>query len=124
MAITHDVVVRHDPFGAIVGQGHDAAAIGHQGHRALGHGGQGVAGDVQRAQEVVAAGVDVLALQFFLVGIGDGVNQKVDGAPLFLDRGKHGLSIVASSVTSQCSTMVEPTDAARGSTRRFKASPW
>src|SRR3546814_6794608 len=44
------------PFGAVVGQRHDAAAALRQRHGALADRGQRVAGDVERAQEVVAAG--------------------------------------------------------------------
>src|SRR3546814_1214845 len=38
-------------------------------------------GDVERAQEVRAAGVDVLALELVLVGIGDRVDDEIERAP-------------------------------------------
>src|SRR3546814_8895453 len=50
-----------------------------------------VAGDVERAQEVVAAGLQVLALQLVLVGIGDGMDQEVELAPGLLDGGEDGI---------------------------------
>ena len=85
---THHVVRRHDPRGALVGQRHQAAAVGHQRQRAARDLGERVAGDRQAALEVGLGGVDVAALQLLLVGKGDGVHDEVDLAPLLLQAGE------------------------------------
>src|SRR3546814_16564754 len=67
---------------------HHAAARRHQRRRALRDGGEGVAGDIERAQKVLAAGVEIATLQLLLVGVGDGVDQEIEPAPGVPQRGK------------------------------------
>ena len=102
----HHVVVRHHPLGAEIGERQQAAAVRHQVPRALRHRGEGVAGDVQRLQEVVARGVDVLALQLLLVGEGDGMDHEIERAPAPASIAAKVASMLASSVTSQGTTML------------------
>src|SRR3546814_13720126 len=59
----HDVVVRRHPLGAQVGERDQAAAVGHQRPRLARDGGEGIAGNRQRAPEVGAAGVEIAPLQ-------------------------------------------------------------
>jgi hypothetical protein len=90
----HHVVVRHDFFGGVVGEGDNAAAFGHQRHRAAAHGDQRVDAHVVRDAKALAAGVDELALQVLGGRIGDGVHQDVDLAVLLLERGEQGLDLL------------------------------
>src|SRR5882724_3731956 len=87
----HDIVMRHHALGAVVGEGEQAAAVRHELDRPLRHRGEGVAGDVEREGEVLAAGIDVLALELVLVREGDGVDDEVHAAPAFGDGGEYGV---------------------------------
>jgi hypothetical protein len=82
---THDVIVRHPLFSAIIGQRQKRAAVGHQFLCALCNGGERVARNVQRAVEVVFGGVDIASGEFILVGKRNGMNHEVQLAPLLLD---------------------------------------
>ena len=55
------------------------------------HGGEGVAGDRQRTNEVLARGVAIAALELVLVRIGDGMNQKIETAPFAFQAIKGGI---------------------------------
>ena len=76
----------HHPFGAVIGQRQQAATVAHQGNGPLRDRREAVAGDVQAADEVFVAGVDVLAFELVLVRIGNGVHQEVQFAPTLFDR--------------------------------------
>ena len=80
----HDVVVRHDADRPGIGQRDHRSAFVHQGCRVLGDLGEGEARDHHCADEILARGVGVEALEFVLVGKADGMHQEVDAAPLFL----------------------------------------
>ena len=73
--------MRHDLLGAVIGEREQRAAIRHQLLGALGERGEGVAGDEQRLGEIVLAGVDIAAVELFLVGEGDGMDEEIDAAP-------------------------------------------
>ena len=51
--------------------------------------GEGVAGDHHGADEVLARGIGVAALQLVLVGKGDGVHEEIHRAPFLLDLIEH-----------------------------------
>ena len=51
--------------------------------------GQRIAGDRHRLGEVLLGRVHVAAAELILVREGDGVDEKVDAAPFFLDRREH-----------------------------------
>ena len=88
---THDVVIGHGAIAAIVSERDQRAAIGHQRRRALGALGEGEAGDHHGADEVLAGVVGEAALEFVLVRETDRVDEKVDGSPLLLERGKNSI---------------------------------
>jgi hypothetical protein len=69
---------------AFVGQRDQAAALSHQRQSATGDLRERVAGDGEAALEVGLGGVDVAALQLFLVGEGDGMDHEVEPAPFIL----------------------------------------
>jgi hypothetical protein len=72
----HDVVVGEDLFSAVVGEGEDGAALGHEWLCAAGEGDEGVDADVVGDAEVVALGVEDVVLD---VGSeADGVDEDVD----------------------------------------------
>ena len=73
--------MRHDLFGAVIGEGQKAAAFGHHGGGALADGGEGIDRDVHRHGEPGARGVNITTAQFVLVGKADGVNQEINLAP-------------------------------------------
>ena len=83
--------MRHDLLGAVIGQGDHRAALGHHLLGALGDGGEGIAGDVHGHREILGAGVDIAALEFGLVGIGDGVEQEVQLAPALFEIREHSI---------------------------------
>ena len=87
----HHIVVRHGAQAAIIGQRHHRAAVRHQRRRAFGGFREGVAGDHHGADEVFARRIRVTALEFFLVGIGDRVDQEIHRAPVGFDLVKHGV---------------------------------
>ena len=87
----HDVVVRHRPLAAIVGQRHHRAARRHQHRGALRHLGEREAGDQHGAQEIGARGVGVAALELVLVGERDRVHQEIERAPLLGDGRERGV---------------------------------
>ena len=82
----HDVVVRHHPLGPVIGQRHQAAAVGHHRRRPPRDRGERIDRDVHRHQEVVAAGVGIAAAQFLLVGKADRVDDEVERAPFLFQR--------------------------------------
>ena len=95
----HHIVVRHHAAGAKIGQrDHRAAAEakigGHQPRRALRNGGEGVTGNAERATEIGPRGIDVTALQFVAVGMGNGVNQEIEAAPFALQGVERGIEFV------------------------------
>ena len=77
----HNVVVRRHPLGPEVGERDQRPAVGHQGLRQARDGGEGVAGDLHGLREVGAAGIQVAALQFLLVGVGDRMDHEIELAP-------------------------------------------
>ena len=85
----HHVVVRHRTQAAIISERNHGAAIRHQRCSALGRFGKRVAGDYHRADEILARGIGVTALQLVFVGEGDGVHEKIHRAPLFPDCFEH-----------------------------------
>ena len=70
----------HDFLRAVVGEGHDAAALGHQRAGGAGQRHQRIDADVERDAEALAAGVGELALQLFGGREGDAVYQRVEFA--------------------------------------------
>jgi len=80
----HDVVMWHDLLGAVVGEGEHGAALGHHFFGALCDGGERVDRDVHGHHEVFAAGIDVTAAQFGLVGKADGVDDEIHLSPTLL----------------------------------------
>ena len=58
---------------------------------ALGDRRERVAGDVHCLQEVLLTRVDVTALEFFLVGVSNGVDYEVDPVPGVGDCGERGI---------------------------------
>ena len=86
--------MRHHPLRAEIGHGHHRAAVGHQLGGPAGHVDEGVAGDVQRVQEIASAGVGIAPGQLGLVGIGDGMDQEVDRAPGVLQLAEDGIQAV------------------------------
>ena len=67
------------------------AAVRHQLLGALGERGERVAGDEQALGEVLFGCVDVAAVEFVLVGEGDGVNEEVEAAPGLGERLEDGV---------------------------------
>ena len=88
----HDVVVGEDLVGAEVGEGEDAAAIGHEGGGGAGEGDERVDADVMRNAEVFTLGVENGVLD---VGReADGVDEDVDGAVGGFELGEDGFDLV------------------------------
>ena len=73
----HYVVVGHHPLRSEETETDQAAAVVHQSRGALGHGGKRVTGHIKGPQKIVAAGIHISAFQFFLVRIGNGVNDEI-----------------------------------------------
>jgi hypothetical protein len=65
--------------------------VSHQRLGALGDGGEGIDGNIHRALEILARGLDVAARQLVLVGKGDRVDEEVEPAPARLDLGEDGV---------------------------------
>ena len=116
--------MRHDPLGAVVGEGQQAAAIGHQLLRPLADGGEGEAGDIHGHGEVLARRLDVLALQLVLVGEGDGVDDEIEARPKrSAEGGEDGVDAgFVGDVAGQDVGRRRP-DSASGFTRFSSASP-
>jgi hypothetical protein len=91
LAQAHHVVMRHHLFGAVIGQRQHAAARTHQRARPPRNGGEGIDRDVHRHQEVRAAGVDIAAAQFVLVGEADGMDHEIQPAPGFTQGFEQGI---------------------------------
>ena len=53
-----------------------------RGRRACAHLGEGEAGDHHRADEILPRRVGIAALEFVLVGKGDGVDDEIDACPI------------------------------------------
>ena len=114
----HHIVVGHHALGAEIGQRHHGAALLHQVRRALRHRGEGIAGDVEGAAEIGAAGIDIAALQFVAVGEGDGMDEKVEAAPIrCLRRSKHRIELGVVLDIGAGTTSCEPIDWASGRSR-------
>jgi hypothetical protein len=47
----------------------------------LRHGGERIAGDIERVQEILPRRIDVTSLQLFLIGISDRVDDKINFRP-------------------------------------------
>ncbi len=86
--------MRHHAFGAVIGQRHAGAAIGHQLLGAAHAGGEGIDRHVHRGAEIVGGGVDIAPAQLALVGKADGVNVEIELAPRFFQRGEGGVEAV------------------------------
>mmetsp|Transcript_15010 Transcript_15010/g.58821 ORF Transcript_15010/g.58821 Transcript_15010/m.58821 type:complete len:311 (-) Transcript_15010:38-970(-) len=89
----HQAVAGHHLFGTEVAHGDQAATLRHQRLGQARHAQQGVAGDVHRAGEAGGAGVDDAAHQVGLGREGDGVDEKVQPAPLPRDGVEHRLQL-------------------------------
>ena len=87
----HDVVMGHDPFGTVIGQGDQAPAFIEKRRRALRNRRKGVTGDIQASDEIGPRGVEVLALQLLLVGIGNGVNHEIQASPFLANGLEHAV---------------------------------
>ena len=72
----HDVVVGKDLLGAVVGEGEDGAAFGHERLGGAGEGDEGVDADVVGDAEVFAGGVEDSVLDVW--GEADGVDEDVE----------------------------------------------
>ena len=82
----HDIVVRHDSFRSERGEGDHRAAVRHHMARPPGGVDERERRHVHSVPEILARGVfDEGAFEGLLVGEGDGVDEKVDLAPLVLD---------------------------------------
>ena len=120
----HDVVVRRHPLRAEVGQRQDRAAAPHQRRRPPGQVDEAVAGDVERVQEVRPAGVEEAPVELGLVGIGDGVDQHVEPAPVGGDPREERVERGRRPARRPARTIFAPRLSASGITRRPKPSPW
>ena len=89
----HDVVVGDDLFCGVEAEGHDAAALGHEGRGGAADGDERVDADVHGDAEALAGGVDEVAAQLVGGGEGDGVDEDVDLAVLLLDGGEDGFDL-------------------------------
>ena len=89
----HDVVVRHDPVGAIVAHREHGAAVLHQRRGEAGHADEGVAGDVHRLGEALGGAVEQAATQVLERREGDRMHQDVELAPALPDLVEHGLEL-------------------------------
>ena len=119
----HDIVMRDDFLGAVIGQRQHRAAGLHHRARALGDGDEAVDRDVHRHQEIVDGRVDELSAQLVLVRKADRVDDEVEPLPLRLSSAK-AVSSASMSDTSQSISMSEPSSCASGRTRFSSASPW
>jgi len=72
---------RHDPLGPVIGKGDRTATFVHHLFGPLHDRGEGIDRNVHCHGEIVAAGVDIAATQFVLVGKADGVDDEIQGAP-------------------------------------------
>src|SRR5665213_2461628 len=77
----HDVVIRCDAMRTHIGEREQRSPFGHQRHGATRHRRERITRDRQRAREVLAAGVDVTALQFLAVRKCDGMDDEIQRAP-------------------------------------------
>ena len=118
----HDVVVRHDLFSAVVGERQQRAAIRHQDFGALGDVGEREDRNIHGLLEIGAGRIDIAAVEFFLVGEGDGVNDEVDLAPQLGDLGEDGVERRGIGDIAMADD-VGFSSCASGSTRFLKASP-
>ena len=81
----HDVVRRHDPLRAAIGQRDHRTAVLHQRRGALGHFREREARDQHGIGEIFPRRVGVAALQLAPVGEGQGVNDEIEAAPGLFD---------------------------------------
>ena len=73
--------MRHDLFRPVIGQGQQAAAIGHHFFGALAHGGEGIDRNIHRHGKIRGRGFDIAAAQLILVGKADGMDHEIKAAP-------------------------------------------
>ena len=119
----HDVVVRHDFLGAVIGERQHAAAVRHHLLGALRDRGERVAGDVHRHREIVRRRVDVAALELLLVGERDGVDDEIERCPISAASSAKAASSEPCSDTSQSIRAAGLSGATSGVTRFLKVSP-
>mmetsp|Transcript_22710 Transcript_22710/g.37482 ORF Transcript_22710/g.37482 Transcript_22710/m.37482 type:complete len:214 (-) Transcript_22710:2302-2943(-) len=84
----HHVIMRHDLFGPVIGEGHGTAAILHHLFGALHDSGERVDRDIHRQAEICTAGVHVAAAQLVLVGKANGVDDEVQVVPMLFQLGE------------------------------------
>src|SRR5271168_3118622 len=84
----HDVVMRDDFFRAVISHGDDAAAVGHERGCRAGKSDEGISADVVSHAKGFAGGVHKLALERFLGGKSDGVEEQMDFAELLFGVGE------------------------------------
>src|SRR6185437_8335018 len=90
----HDVVVRRDAAGAEIRYRDQRATPRHQPRGALRHGGEGVAGDVERAAEIGPRRIYVAALELILVGERDGMDEEIETAPRAVEPVEHRIELL------------------------------
>ena len=76
---------------AVIGQRHQAAAIGHHLFGALRHRGEGIAADVHGHAEIFRRGIDIAALELVLVGKADGMDHEIQAVPDLPQFGEGGI---------------------------------
>ena len=84
--------MRDDLFGAVIGECDERAAIGHQRFGTAAERRERITGDREARREVFKRRVDIAPVELVLVGIGNGVNEEVELAPLLrqpLEDGVH-----------------------------------
>ncbi len=89
----HHVVIREDFGGAVVGEGEDGAAFGHQRDSGAADGDQRVDADVVGDAEVVAGGEEEIVFDCVGRGEGDGVDDDVEGAVGLFEGGEEGVDL-------------------------------
>ncbi len=93
LGYAHDVVVGEDLGRAVVGEGDDGTALGHEGSGRAGDGDERVDADVVGDAEAFAAGEEEVVLDLVGGGEGYGVDYGVDGAVGLFDDGEEGVDL-------------------------------
>ena len=121
----HDIVVRHHPFGAQIGQGQQGAAAAASSapprrQTAVNE----KAGNIERLEERLARRVEIAAAKVGLVREADGMNQEIEPIPFARQRRRRRRPCSRRRPRRREARAPLPTLSASGRTRRSSASPW
>src|SRR6185312_12570389 len=90
----HHVVIGDDLFRGVIGERHDAAAVGHERDGGAADGDERIDADLMRDAETFAAGVDECASEVFGGRVGHGVYEDVELPVSLLEGGKKRLDFL------------------------------